>query len=86
MEKARLIYCVLNSLGTEQSNKPEPLCFSAALTFQDSVELFLQVVAENVGANKQQTNIKFMEYWTKINPLLQKKGKGKLSHSVAMER
>jgi hypothetical protein len=30
----------LYSFGKEQGEKPEPMCWTAILTFQDSVELF----------------------------------------------
>jgi len=51
-------------IGIEQSEKPEPLCNTAILSFHDSVELFLQLACEHYGINSQ--NIKFMEYFDKI--------------------
>jgi hypothetical protein len=79
-EKARRKYL------EEKAAKPELLCSSAVLTFQDSVELFLQSVAENLGIGKGLTNIKFLDYWARINPVSQRKGKSELTHLVAMER
>jgi len=51
----------LFNLAIEQSQRPEPMCSSAILTFHDSVELFLQLGSEHHCVSKK-TN-EFMEYW-----------------------
>lgn len=58
----------LYTIGIEQSQRPEPLSSASILTFHDSVELFLQLSCEIVGAGK--SDIKFMEYWDLINSKL----------------
>lgn len=50
--------------GVEQSNKPEPLCNVAILSFHDSIELFLQLACEHQNINI--TNANFMEYFDKL--------------------
>ncbi|MDI7229177.1 hypothetical protein [Leptospira santarosai] len=49
-------------IGSEQSNKPEPLCNISVLSFHDSIELFLQLASEhyNISASN------FMEYFDKL--------------------
>jgi hypothetical protein len=74
----------LYKIGDEQAKKPEPMCWAAILTLHDAVELFLQLIAENVGVNKN--DIRFMEYWTLINQYLKKLNKPELPQKIAMER
>lgn len=52
-------------LGIDQSYKIEPICGLSVLNFHDSIELFLQLSAEEVGV-KRTKDIKFMEYWELI--------------------
>ena len=52
-------------LGINQSYKIEPISGLSILNFHDSVELFLQLSAEEVGVTRTK-DIKFMEYWDLI--------------------
>lgn len=76
----------LFSIGSEQAKKPEPVCWVAVLTFHDTVELFLQLVAEYFDIKKRLSNVTFMEYWSLINPQLKKRSKGELTQIISMER
>ena len=51
----------LYHLAVELSQRPEPMCSSAILTFHDCVELFLQLGTEYKCISK--TSIAFMDYW-----------------------
>lgn len=55
----------LYELGIEQSQKPEPMCYPALLTFHDAIELFLDLIAEKFGIKT--TDLHFMEYFAEIN-------------------
>lgn len=59
----RLIY----QQGISQSQQPEPLSMTSVLSFHDSVELFLVLAAEHLGAQVDQ-NTKFMDYWQRLAP------------------
>jgi hypothetical protein len=50
--------------GVEQSNKPEPLCNVAMLSFHDSIELFLQLACEHQNIDTTKAN--FMDYFDKL--------------------
>lgn len=76
----------LYNLGVEQSQKVEPLCHVSILIFHDAVELFLQLVAQHLGVKDSIKEIKFMEYWDLINPILKEKGKSGITQKMAMER
>lgn len=76
----------LFGVGSEQANKPEPVCWVAVLTFHDAVELFLQLVAEHFDIKKRLGEVNFMEYWSLINPCLKKLGKDELTQIISMER
>ena len=76
----------LQSVGQEQSEKPEPMCWASILTFHDVVELYLQLVAEYVQVKKRLSDVHFMEYWELINPELKKLNKPELSQKISMER
>lgn len=52
-------------LGIDQSYKIEPVCGLSILNFHDSVELFLQLSAEEVGVTRTR-DINFMDYWDLI--------------------
>ena len=65
----------------EQSKLPSPQNYLSILMFHDSVELFLHLSAESLGANL--TKNSFMEYFTKINKEL----KGiELSQKTSMDK
>lgn len=51
----------LYSLGINLCSKSEPLSGLSILFFHDSIELFLQLSAEKIGAAK--SDINFMSYW-----------------------
>jgi len=74
------------SVGIEQAEKPEPLCWASVLTFQDSVELFLQLAAEYVDVKEKLQDLNFMKYWTLINARLKEKQKEELTQIISMER
>ena len=55
--------------GVSQADQPEPLSATAVLSFQDAVELFLRLAAEHLHVNLP-TDVKFAEYWAKLEPAL----------------
>lgn len=63
----------------EISRQPQPHSSTAILGFHDSVELFLALAAEEVGAKSQ---YQFMEYWEEIK----KNSDVELTQKVAMKR
>ncbi len=65
----------------EQSKLPSPQNYLSILMFHDSVELFLHLSAESLGANL--TNISFLEYFTRINNKLKDK---ELSQKTSMDK
>lgn len=71
----------LYSSGVSQSQQPEPLSSMSILSFHDSVELFLQLSSEYIGAPKKQPN--FLEYWSVISDKMKV---GELQHEIAMSR
>jgi hypothetical protein len=76
----------LFTVGVEQTEKPEPLCWASVLTFHDAAELFLQLAAEYVGVKGRLKDIHFLEYWSLINNCLKKIGKNELTQLISMER
>lgn len=68
-------------VASEQSQQPEPMSAYSLLGFHDSVELFLQLVAEHLDVGKNKTQ--FMEYWDLIAPALSSQP---LSQQTAMKR
>jgi len=70
----------LYNLAVEQSQRPEPMCSSAILTFHDSVELFLQLGSEHFGVSKKSKN--FMDYWQ----ILKDEKQLELGQKVSMRR
>jgi len=76
----------LFTVGVEQTEKPEPLCWASVLTFHDAVELFLQLAAEYVNVKGRLKDIHFLEYWNLINNCLKKLGKAELTQIISMER
>ena len=65
----RLTYIkYLYQQGTEQSKLSETIAGFALMQFHDSVEMFLLLVAENLGKEKFR-DWKFMEFWSKIDSL-----------------
>jgi len=73
----------LFQIALDQSSKPEPLGSFSILTFHDSVEMFLQLSAEYLGAKKSE-NIQFIKYWDVINAKLPVKQE--LSHQREMDK
>jgi len=59
----------LFSIGFEQAERPEPMCYAALLTFHDSVELFLNLSAQHLDAPIK-NNQNFIDYWTIISDKL----------------
>lgn len=55
----RLLY----QQGIEQARRPEPLSFASLLTFHDSVELFLVLAADHLGAPLPRRDPGFLDYW-----------------------
>lgn len=55
----------LYSQGVEQSKKAETIAGFSLMQFHDAVEMFLLLVAENLGEKNFQ-DWKFMQYWKKI--------------------
>lgn len=74
------------TIGVEQTEKPEPLCWASVLTLQDAIELFLQLAAEFVDVKERLKDIHFLEYWSLINNRLKIMGKSELSQLISMER
>ena len=65
----RLTYIkYLYQQGVEQSKLPETIAGFALMQFHDSVEMFLLLVAENLGKKKYH-DWKFMEFWSNIESL-----------------
>lgn len=54
--------------GVEQSKLPEVIAGFALMQFHDCIEMFLLLVAENLG-KKDYTKWSFMQYWTEIDSL-----------------
>lgn len=54
--------------GVEQSKLPEVIAGFALMQFHDCIEMFLLLVAENLG-KKDYTKWSFMQYWTEIDTL-----------------
>lgn len=54
--------------GVEQSKLPEVIAGFALMQFHDCIEMFLLLVAENLG-KKDYTKWPFMQYWAEINTL-----------------
>lgn len=75
----------LCGIAVEQSQKSEPLSLTSILTFHDSVELFLQLSAEQLNAQVDK-NTPFMRYWDIIDPVLVASGKAGLSQRESMRR
>jgi hypothetical protein len=76
----------LFTVGVEQTEKPEPLCWASVLTFHDAVELFLQLAAEYVNVKERLKDIHFLDYWNLINACLKSNGKTELTQIISMER
>lgn len=49
--------------GAEQAARPEPTSMFSLLTFHDSVELFLVLAADHLGAQMPKGDLGFMDYW-----------------------
>lgn len=75
---------LLHQQGVEQSRLPEPLVFTAVLSFHDAVEHFLILAGEQLGATLSD-RIQFMQYWGDLSPKKLSTGV-ELSSKVAMDR
>ena len=65
----RLTYIkYLYQQGVEQSKLPEVIAGFALMQFHDCIEMFLLLVAENLG-KQDYTKWPFMQYWTEIGTL-----------------
>lgn len=65
----RLTYIkYLYQQGVEQSKLPEVIAGFALMQFHDCIEMFLLLVAENLG-KKDYAKWSFMQYWTEIGTL-----------------
>ncbi len=53
-------------IAIQQSEAPEPLCSTSLLSFHDSVELFLYLALETLGATGS-NKLNFIDYWEKIS-------------------
>jgi hypothetical protein len=60
----RLLY----QQGVEQAAQPEPLSLFSLLAFHDSVELFLVLAADHLGAQMPKGDPGFMDYWHILRP------------------
>jgi hypothetical protein len=54
---------LLHQQGIEQAGQPEPLSFFSLLMFHDSVELFLVLAADHLGAHLPRRDPGFLDYW-----------------------
>jgi hypothetical protein len=54
---------MLYQQGIEQARRPEPLSFASLLSFHDSVELFLVLAADHLGASLPRRDPNFLDYW-----------------------
>src|SRR5262249_22431412 len=54
--------------GAEQAARPEPTSLFSLLTFHDSVELFLVLAADHLGAQMPKGDPGFMDYWHILRP------------------
>lgn len=67
-------------LGVEQAAKPEPHSWTAVLTFQDAVELFLGLAASHLEADPRRDTT-FLAYWKLIDEKIEN---GRLPYSGKM--
>lgn len=68
----------LFQIGCEQSKQVESIAFISLLTFHDSVEMFLKLLAEHKDINSTQFN--FLEYWDRIPNLTLKESMRNLNN------
>jgi hypothetical protein len=76
--------------GISQAQQPEPLSMTSVLSFHDSVELFLVLAAEHLGAQLP-NHTTFLDYWPRLAPLSPTNKNGipngvPLSGKTAMDR
>lgn len=57
----------LYRIGVQQSEQHEPVCSFSILSFHDSIEMFVKLLAEKMNIKSKDFN--FMEYWSKIQTL-----------------
>lgn len=58
----------------------------SVLTFHDAIELFLELASEYLGVPRRLKELRFMEYWNLLNPILKKKGKNELTQKIVMDK
>ncbi|REF00318.1 hypothetical protein [Thermomonospora umbrina] len=75
----------LHQQGVDQSRLPEPVNFTSVLSFHDSVEHFLILAGEHLGAALSD-HIKFLQYWGELGTKKLGSGGVDLSGKVAMDR
>jgi len=74
--------------GVRQAQNPAPLNSLAILDFHDSVELFLNLIADHINAKRMKKTtdkILFQEYWIIINEELNNYGK-ELGYETTMDK
>ncbi len=79
LQRLALVRYVFHT-AVEQSQQPEPLCGISILTLHDSVEFFLELAAEHMGAARP---YKFEDLWKSVSQQLPK---GSLSQEATMMR
>ena len=75
-------YLVFNA--NNQTQLSEPLNSSALLTYQDAVELFLDMLALKLSIRADR--LRFMDYFVKINEVLQNRRDSVLSQTEGMRK
>jgi hypothetical protein len=84
----RLVFIrYLYNMGAEQTQKPDPYSWVSLLTFHNTVELFLVLVAEYLDIPVSSLrDIRFMRYWDLIDPILKEREKEGLTQKISMEK
>jgi hypothetical protein len=76
----------LTKLATQKSKEPEPYCWVSILNYHDAVELFLELVAEELEVPKGSRELRFSGYWQDINPILKDNDKSELTQKLQMDK
>ncbi len=69
-------------MAVDQADQPEPYCAVSVLSFHDAIEMFLSLACEYKNVSVP-TSINFLQYWEKLDPVLQPYG---LSQKRSMTR
>ena len=72
----------LYTQAVEQADEPEPFCAASLLSFHDAIEMFLGLACEHKNVSVP-VNTYFMQYWERLDPVLQPDG---LSQKRSMTR